>query len=283
MGLFTRDSGSAGDDADGDADGVFWQERGFIASAIVVGAVVVCLLVWFFARDTGTPTTQPTTSPTAVVPTEQPTDEPTVPPATPTDEPTSTTPAPTGPPTPGVGGCKLKNPDQRKPRVAPSAVSWQFEADMLIPLQQEGGPAVIDRIGVRSCFAHSPTGAVLAAMVTLGQIRNPDLTDGVLATRIMPGPGRNLAISEARVSTTPRNEGDTAQFTAFKLIDYLPDRAIVYIAVQLDDKKVAALPVTLQWHRGDWKVVLQEDGSFNGSVQPDLLQSLDGYVRFKGA
>jgi hypothetical protein len=120
-------------------------------------------------------------------------------------------------------------------------------------------------------------------MVTLGQIRNPDLTDGVLATRIMPGPGRNLAISEARVSTTPRNQGETAQFTAFKVIDYLPDRAIVYIAVQLDTKKVAALPVTLQWDRGDWKVVLQEDGSFNGSVQPDLLQSLDGYVRFKGA
>ncbi|TCO24625.1 hypothetical protein EV652_108157 [Kribbella steppae] len=286
MGLFTRDSGSgsAGDDADGDATGVFWQERGFIASAIVVGAVVVCLLVWFFARDTGTPTTQPTTSPTAVVPTEQPTDEPSVPPATPTDEPTSTsTPTPSGPPTPGSGGCKLKNPNQKIPRVAPTAVSWQFEADMLIPLQQEGGPAVMDRTGVRSCFAHSPTGAVLAAMVTLGQIRNPALTDDVLATRIAPGPGRNLAISEARVSRTPRNEGDVAQFTAFKVIDYTTDRAIVYIAVQLDDRKVAALPVTLTWLRGDWKVVLQEDGSFNGSVQPDLLQSLDGYVGFRGA
>ena len=286
MGLFTRDSGSgsAGDDADGDATGVFWQERGFIASAIVVGAVVVCLLVWFFARDTGTPTTQPTTSPTVVVPTEQPTDEPTVPPATPTDEPTSTaTPAPSGPPTPGSGGCKLKSPNQKIPLVAPTAVSWQFEADMLIPLQQEGGPAVTDRTGVRSCFAHSPTGAVLAAMVTLGQIRNPALTDDVLATRIAPGPGRNLAISEARVTRTPRSEGDVAQFTAFKVIDYTTDRAIVYIAVQLDDRKVAALPVTLTWLRGDWKVVLQEDGSFNGSVQPDLLQSLDGYVGFRGA
>jgi hypothetical protein len=48
VGLFSRDSGSgsAGDDADGDGTGALWQERGFIASAIVVGAVVVCLLIW---------------------------------------------------------------------------------------------------------------------------------------------------------------------------------------------------------------------------------------------
>jgi hypothetical protein len=282
VGLFTKDSGTAGGDADEDAAGVFWQERGFIAGAIVVGAVVVCVLVWIFARDPGTPTTQPTTSPTAVVPTEQPTEEPSVPPATPTEEPTSTA-TRSGPPTPGQGGCKLKNPDQRPPRVAPRAVTWQFEADMLIPFQQEGGPAVTDRTGVRSCFAHSPTGAVLAAMVVLGQIRNPDLTDDVLATRIAPGPGRTLAMREARISTTPRNEGEVAQFTGFKFFDYQPNRAIIAIAVQLDDSKVASLPVTMIWTEGDWKAVLQEDGSFNGSVAPDVLATLDGYVRFRGA
>ncbi len=29
--------------------------------------------------------------------------------------------------------------------------------------------------------------------------------------------------------------------------------------------------------------MLQADGSFNGEVAPDVLQSLDGYVRFRGA
>ncbi|TDD24811.1 hypothetical protein E1218_15825 [Kribbella turkmenica] len=281
MGLFSGDSGSKDDDAGGEAPGL-WQERGFVASAIVVGAVVVCLLVWFFARDPGTPATQPTASPSVVEPTEQPTGEPTVPPATPTDEPTPTS-TPSGPPASGRGGCYTKNPDQGRPRVAPSGVTWQFEANMLIPLQQEGGPAVTDESGVLSCFAHSPTGAVLAAMVTLGQIRNPELTDRVLAARIAPGPGRNRAISEARVTRTPRNEGDASQFTGFKVIDYTKDRAIVYIAVRLDSQKIAALPVTLTWSRGDWRIVLQEDGSFNGSVQPDVLRSLDGYIRFRGA
>jgi len=284
VGLFSKgpDSGSGDDDAGGEGTS-FWQERGFVASAIVVGAVVVCLLVWFFARDTGTPTTQPTASPSTVVPTEQPTEEPSVPPATPTEEPTGTTTPSSGPTATGIGGCRLKHPDQTIPRVAPPAVNWQFEADMLIPLQQQGGPAVTDRTGVRSCFAHSPTGAVLAAMVLLGQIRNPDLTDYVLSKRVLPGPGRNRAAAEARTITTPRNLGQVPQFTGFKMIDYLPNRAIMSIAVQVDDRNVAALLVTMAWSGGDWKAVLQDDGTFNGAVAPEVLQSLDGYVGFRGA
>jgi hypothetical protein len=124
---------------------------------------------------------------------------------------------------------------------------------------------------------------VLAAMVTLGQIRNPDLTEAVLENRIAPGAGRNRALTAARTSPTPRNsEQDTAQFIGFKVVDYLPNRAIVSIAVQIGNTKVAALPVTLLWTDGDWRLVLQPDGSFNGEVAPDVLQSLTGYVRFGG-
>jgi len=67
------------------------------------------------------------------------------------------------------------------------------------------------------------------------------------------------------------------------VIDYEPTKAIISIAVQIDPQSVAALPMTLLWLKGDWKVVLQPDGSFNGEVAPDVLQSLQGYVRFGGA
>lgn len=280
MGLFSKDPDSGSDDDAGGEGTGFWQERGFVASAIVIGAVVVCLLVWFFARGSGTPDARPTESPgTSVVPTEQPTEEPSVPPATPTEEPTATTPPPLNSRT---GGCKDKHPDQRMPKVAPAAVTWQFEADLLIPLQVAGGPAVTDPNGVRSCFAHSPTGAVLAAMVLLGQVRNPDLTEAVLQTRVMPGPGRTRALAEARKSATPDVQGQV-QFAGFKIIDYLPNRVIVQIAAQINDRSVASLPITLQWSGGDWRGVLKEDGSFTGDLAPDVLQTMDGYVGFRGA
>ncbi|MEV6284483.1 hypothetical protein [Kribbella sp. NPDC051770] len=276
-----RDSSGSGDDGN---NASVWESRGFVASAIVIGAVVVCLVVWLVAGGarSGTPDSRqsPSVTPTQVGPTDDSSDDPTEPPATP-DPPSST---PSVPPTPsGTGGCRAKNPPQRIPREAPGAVSWQFETNMLIPLQAQGGPAVQDAKGLRSCFAHSPTGAVLAAMVTLGQIRNPQLTEAVLRTRIAPGDGRTLALKAVRTSPTPRNTGQTSQFTGFKVIDYLPNRAIISIAVRLDSQKVAGLPVTLLWQDNDWKLVLQPDGSFNGAVAPDVLQSLEGYVRFGGA
>jgi cytoskeletal protein RodZ len=272
------DSGGTGD------DGSIWQGRGFIASVIVVGAVVVCLLVWVFARGNSTPASQPTAPVNSTAPTEQPTEEPTGSTATPPAEPTGTTTPPPARPKPGHGGCKTLNPDQRIPRTTPTAVTWEFEADMLIPMQQEGGPAMTSSAGVRSCFAHSPTGAVLAALVTLGQIRNPDLTIPVLRQRFVQNEGLKLALAEGKATPpTPGQTKTVAQFTAFKVLDYLPNRAIVAIAVRIDDQNVASIPVTMAWSKGDWKGVLQTDGSFNGSTEPDLLQSMTGYVRFGGA
>ncbi|GAB2559316.1 hypothetical protein [Kribbella endophytica] len=277
-----RDSSGSGDEG---TDAPFWESRGFVASGIVIGAVVVCLVVWLVAgRGSGAPSSQqsPSVTPTLGGTTDGPTDQPTEPPATP--DPTTPTRTPSAPVNPdGTGGCRAKNPPQRIPREAPGAVSWQFETNMLIPLQAQGGPAVEDAKGLRSCFAHSPTGAVLAAMVTLGQIRNPQLTEAVLRNRIAPGDGRTLALKAVRTSPTPRNTGQTSQFTGFKVVDYLPNRAIVSIAVRLDSQKVAGLPITLLWIGNDWKLVLQPDGSFNGEVAPDVLQSLEGYVRFGGA
>lgn len=282
MGLFSRDSG---DDADTGETGSPWEGRGFVAAAIVVGALGVCGLVWFFAGDGDEPssTPPPPVVETTAVPTEQPTDGPTPTAATPIDEPTRTPSAPP-PANNSTGGCNAKTVDLRRPKVAPPAVSWVFEADMMIPLQKQGGPARQDQNGLRYCYAHSPTGAVMAAMGTLGQIRNPDLTEAVLRRRVVPGPGRNIAMKQAKTSATPDSGTTrTAQFTGFKILDYQPDRAIVSVAVRVDARSVASLPVTMAWHDGDWKMALQPDGTINGETEPDLLGSLDGYVRFGGA
>jgi hypothetical protein len=284
VGLF---SGWSDPDDDGGDDGEGsspWEGRGFIASAIVVGALVVCVLVWFFASANGgdTPATQPSVPPATTAPTDQPTEQPTQPVATPTDEPTST-PGTPPPPVDAAGGCKAKNVDQKPPKVAPAAVTWLFDAQMLIPLQPQAGPASQDSDGLRHCYAHSPTGAVLAAMVTLAQLRNPALSEAVLQRRTT-GPGRSIALKAAKSPPTP---GDTTaqppQFTGFKILDYQANRAIIAIAVRTDVDKVASLPVTMAWSSSDWKMVLQVDGSINGDAAPDLLASLDGYVRFGGA
>ncbi|MGZ0149946.1 hypothetical protein ACXJJ3_22995 [Kribbella sp. WER1] len=289
MGLFSR-----GTDSDGDSDGEnptrsFFEERGFIASAIIIGAVLICLVVWFMTRGSGSgPTAGPTQSPSTSAPTGQPTEvEPTGPPATPVDTPPPATQTAPPPPTSHTGGCHDKQPDQGIPRAAaPTAVTWQYEAQMLVPLQAANGPATTGPDGVRSCFSHSPTGAVLAAMVLLGQVQNSAVSVAALRDRVLPGPGKTLAMAAAKQDArTPPTDAGSVQFAGFKVL-YYPQNAtqtIVQIACDLNRKAYGAIQVTMQWYRGDWYAVLQDDGTFNGTVEPDILSSLDGYVRFSGS
>jgi hypothetical protein len=287
VGLFSRNEDS-GDDSDA-AKSSFLEERGFIASAIVLGAVLVCLVVWFMAGGrSDNPTAGPSQTPSTGVPTGQPTEtesnEP--PPASPTEVPSPTRTAPP-PPNSHTGGCHDKNPGQAIPRVAaPLAVTWQFEGKMLIPIQAASGPASTSANGVRSCFAHSPTGAVLAAMVLLGQLQNPEVGVAALQTRAYPGPGRSAAIAEAKkTAMTPSTVDGDIQFAGFKVLDYPPNatRTIIQVVADLNGRAYGAMPVTMRWYKNDWYVELQTDGSFNGSLEPDILSSLSGYVRFSGA
>lgn len=287
MGLFSRNTDS-GDDSDGEKNS-FLEERGFIASAIVVGAVLICLVVWFMLGGrSDNPTANPSQTPSTSAPTGQPTEEESTEPpvATPTVRPTSTrTPPP--PPNNHSGGCHDPNPNQAIPRIAaPVAVTWQFEGAMLIPLQAAAGPAATSASGVRSCFAHSPTGAVLAAMVLLGQLQNQAVGISALQSRVVPGKGRDAALAASRqAAKTPKTANGEVQFAAFKVLDYPPNatRAIIQVVADLNNKAYGAMPVTLRWYKSDWYVELQEDGTLNGSVEPDILSSLSGYVRFSGS
>jgi hypothetical protein len=287
VGLFSRDPDSE-DDSDEGGTGML-EQRGFVASGIVVAALVICLVVYLVLRGgSDTPTTAPSETPRTTAPTGQPTEsEPTEPPVTPEEPSSTSTPRVTPPPANNtVGGCHAAKPDQTIPRTnAPPAVTWQFDGEMLIPLQVAGGPAATKPNGVKYCFAHSPTGAVLAAMVLLGQVRNRSIAISVLNERVVAGVGRTRAIATAKADMATPEDGGGVQFAGFKVIDYAPDgsRAIIQIAAQLGDQGVGALLVTMQWSHGDWRAVLQADGSFNGSVEPDILSSLSGYVRFSGS
>ncbi|MFF0265947.1 hypothetical protein [Kribbella sp. NPDC004536] len=265
------------------------DNRTFVASAIVVVALVLCLVAYLVLRGgSGTPNATPSQTPSTPTgqPTDVPTDEPSEPPATP-DPTATTTPRVTPPPANNtVGGCHVAKPPLAIPRYyAPTAVTWQFEGSMLIPLQVAGGPAATRTNGVKYCFAHSPTGAVLAAMVLLGQVQNRSVALDVLEERVVPGPGQVKAIAQAKLDLATPADSTSVQFVGFKVVSYPKDgsQAIIQIASQLGDQGVGALMVTMQWYKGDWRAVLQDDGSFNGTVEPDILSSLNGYVRFSGS
>lgn len=285
MAIFSKSDD--GDEMDGDSP---WGSRGFIASVIVVAAVVICGLAWLVLGGGGDdPNTNPTVAPTGV-PTETPTVEPTGPPAT--VDPTPTDPLPTDPVSPGAsprpGACAIKPGDQRQAATAPTGVAWTFEGGILVPYKPTIGPAVVDAAGIRSCFAHSPIGSVFAAMNGLAQAQDVQNAERVIRARVAKGTGRDRALAEARlarISPTPFVGGKApVQFVGYKYVDCTStNRCVLSVAVQsgAEVDKVAGLIVAMKWSEGDWRLDLRSDGSISGD--PDVLGSLDGYVRFRGA
>lgn len=275
MALFSRDR-----ETDDESEGPF-EGRAFVLSAIVVGAALVCgVALFFLGRDSGTPGAAPTQEPSAPV-TTAPTEEPTGPPATPDATPTKRPTNPDGP-----APCKLA-PTEEGLTEAPRAVSWDFEDGVLVPTRADIGAGIIDDDGLRRCYRRSPAGAVFAAFTTLAQAQNPDTRLAVVQHRLATGPGQRHALAEARrlqVSPTPdtvRNELGQMQYAGYKVIDYTPNRAVLSVAIQVEDQNIGGVAVNLVWQGSDWKVVLRSDGDLG--PRPDLLATLDGYIAFKGA
>lgn len=282
--IFSGKPDESGDEPDRQSP---WNSRGFVASVIVIAAIVICglALLLLDGGGSGTPGTAPTQAPTGV-PTDdpEPTPGPTGPPAT--ADPTPTEPIPTTTrTTPGPGGgCSIPPGDQRITSSAPSGVAWRFEGGILVPTKATIGPGARDSSGIVSCFAHSPIGSVFAAMATLAQVQDQASIERVIEQRVAPGPGRTRALAVARAegtNQTPGRAAEPVQFVGFKIVDYTPNRVVLTIAVQTDRDKVAGLGVVMRWVGGDWKMDLRSDGSISGD--PDVLGSLDGYVRFRGA
>lgn len=278
MGLVSRDRETGEDDTKSPFEG-----RAFVLSAIVVGAALVCgVALFFLGRDPGTPAATPTQQPSAPV-TTAPTEEPTGPPATPgpTQPPTTRPTAPDGP-----LPCTLPGSEEGLLE-APRAVSWDFEDGILVPTRSDLGAGIIGDDGVRRCYRHSPAGAVLAALVTLAQAQNPEHTVAIVKQRLAPGPGQRKALAEARnlkLSPTPdnvRNQLGQMQYVGYKVNDYTPTRAVLSVAIQVEDKNIGGVAVTMVWQGRDWKVMLRSDGELG--PEPDLLATLDGYVAFRGS
>jgi hypothetical protein len=158
---------------------------------------------------------------------------------------------------------------------------WELVGRMATPTNPETfGPGVTDESGFRSCFAHSPTGALYAAVniVALGSSTQDEVK---LAERLLvPGAGRDAAIKEAQTRNSSTGASESAQIRGFILKSYTPAEADVDLAIQLQSGALAHSVLSLRWIDGDWKVKPSDDGQiFIGTAQ---LSDLSGYIAWSG-
>jgi hypothetical protein len=171
--------------------------------------------------------------------------------------------------------CGLPPGDQAKPATTPTDTKWELVGKIAAPTSPtQFGPGKTEANGLRSCFAHSPTGALYAGanVAVLSATGKARLVYEQLA---VPGPERDALLNQPEPQET---SSVTAQIAGFQIRSYDADRAVIVIAAKGSNGALVSVPVPLQWHGGDWKVVVPATGSTGGGQISDL----SGFIPWSG-
>jgi hypothetical protein len=164
--------------------------------------------------------------------------------------------------------------DQTVPTSPPTDVQWQLYQRVALPYSTIAGPRIIDGAVARG-YAHTPTGALIAA----AQIPYRMLVSGgdtwrqVVDRQIVPGPGRDRFVQvRSQVTADGPPDPRLTQIAGFRFVTYTPGIAVIQFASKSNSGQLQVTTSTVQWADGDWKQVLQPDGSESPTVQsvPDL-------------
>jgi hypothetical protein len=259
-------------------------DRGFVAAAIVVGAIAVCGVLLLVAGLVGPATAAESTG--------TPASGATAAAGGPSDPGGTADPGrseqPRDPATPGgaattipdrSGRCALPDGDQEIPLTPPSDTRWEVFRRMVVPRSDQIGPAKVDGDGFRHCFAHSPTGAVFAAYSAVAAFADGRQAGTTAAKLLLPGEDAERMLAELEADSAS-GEDTPSQLAGFRIIDASQDRATIALAMRVQDSFVSAT-LTVVWHDSDWRVLPPRPGQKFGA--PFAQQSdLSGFVPWGG-
>ena len=204
--------------------------------------------------------------------------------------PAATAPAPASPA--GAAG-----PGQPQvPRVSLASVRWSGFYGVELPVSAQAGPYDSSG-GVAAGFAHTPLGALLAA-VNIGVRANaqwgPRIFTAVIRRQVTgPDAAALLAGCQAAYDQAAQSAGvtggqplGTVDVTeqAFRWVAYTPAAAILDLVSAGPGSNGATVRASVQmeavWDGGDWKVGAPPGGDWGNSATE--LSSLAGYTAFPG-
>lgn len=170
------------------------------------------------------------------------------------------------------GACTLSPGPQAIPsNRPPQGTTWQSVDAMVVP-QAPGtyGPQHT-KDGFNVCFAHSPAGALLAAMnFYAAATTNPPKQ--VLKYLAIDVPQRIKDNSELDAGA------GNVQLAGYKYRSYSSSAASITVVLAYPGNAYEAVLTNLQWVKNDWKVVYP-----TGGIAPHAqISSLAGYVQWQG-
>lgn len=229
----------------------FWTSRGFIWAAVFIAVVVVAAII---VAVTSAPGGTPTSKPSGV--------------ATATEPDTSDS------------ECGLPAGDQSIPTAAGPETEWVLVNRIATPTAPNTIGPGIEKDGIRSCFAHSPSGALFATVNFYALGSSSETAKGNLEQNVADGAGKDIA-RENQSDNLPSEVPETSiQVAGFQVLDYQDERATIDLVVESEGAYVSFV-TDMVWVDGDWKFAVQDNGQ--PAVGPRQVPDLSGYVKWSGA
>jgi hypothetical protein len=204
--------------------------------------------------------------------------------------------APASAPASAVTGASSGGQDQQAPTVNLAGLRWSDFYGVELPVSVQAGPRETSG-GVAAGFAHSPLGALLAA-VNIGVRANAQWGPRILTTvirRQVTGPDAAALLanceaaygqaSQSRHVTDGQPLG-TVDVTeeGFRWVAYTPAAAILDLVSAGPGSQGSTVRASTQveavWDGGDWKLVAPPGGDWGSAATG--LSSLSGYTVFPG-
>jgi hypothetical protein len=170
------------------------------------------------------------------------------------------------PATATADACELPAAAQKVPSSSPPPAQWETVGSMQVPQnpavfgpQRSAGPW-------NTCFAHDPSGALLAAMNFWAE--GTAVAPNDLFARLAVGAPRNLG------SNTRLDSGGPVQFAGYRYDSYTPSQAQIAVVFRGPEGKLLAVACSMVWSGGDWKYQFPT----HGTPAMQVIADLTGYV-----
>lgn len=173
--------------------------------------------------------------------------------------------------------CGLPGSDETTLVTAPQEVTWEFVGTMRAPANDDAGPGLIADDGFRQCYAHSPTGALLASanMTALGT--DPQLVPQMLEELVAEGTGQDAALAAVDAEGALADpSGVRMSIVGFNLMGYGAEHARVDLALEGSNGIFMSYTVDMKWEEGDWKRELAPTG--DSIIPAAQIPDASGYI-----
>jgi hypothetical protein len=163
------------------------------------------------------------------------------------------------------------------PSGPPPDLAWRQFGAMPVPVSPTAGPEL--QMGAAwQCYAHSPTGAVMAAFDVPAALCGPHW-QAATVQEVLPGPGRQAFLAAGAMQQFTPPSGTVTRPVGFAVVSYTWAQATVETLVA-DGSGYAASFRTLAWADGDWKLVMMPDGT--AGPGPQVIATTPGFTLWGG-